>query len=157
MVILFSSLPFIGWLISVSAYRLGQQTWYYSVAISCKHLLTKCHSGCTKARHFKWKIQKIFRGGAQTPYLSPVGGGHPSPHPTPSTPSASNPKHFRNLVPFPAHTLLDTFRRLCYCLTVKECCAAKICDKFSVLTKFLGMQLNLLQIKKNSPTTKKLK
>jgi len=26
-----------------------------TVDISCKHLLTKCRSGCTKARHFKWK------------------------------------------------------------------------------------------------------
>ena len=77
------------------------------VAISCKILSKKYSPGCTKARHFKWKIQKISEGG----WPHPSGAPHPIP---PSMPSASQSwrRRCRTLATFLGHTLLDTFCRL---------------------------------------------
>ena len=107
---------------SVSAYRLAGLVCKYGVivAISCKHLLTKCCS--TVQMHRSMPLQKIKnvlrRENSPSPDYTRSGEKeNPSPHP-PRRPqcldlaSVSKPRRLRQLAPFLDHTLLDTFRHL---------------------------------------------
>jgi len=76
---LFHAYKWVRLLISILAYRLGQQTWsVYPASISWQ----KCRWGRPKARHFKWKFF-WGRGTAPSPYPTPSGEGTPHPHTLP--------------------------------------------------------------------------